>query len=80
MKKNIILFVPLLFICLTVFGQNDYYWSSNKKNYLVLDSTTILIKTIEPIKLPFKNSNIQSLSGLKIETKYIKAKSFIEKT
>jgi hypothetical protein len=71
MKKITILFSISFFIYSNVYSQSDYYWSSNTKNYLVVDSTTVLIKTNNPIKTPIRNTNFQNISGLNIETKYL---------
>jgi len=47
--RKLLFLIPVLLLSINAFCQTDYYWSSNKKNYLTIDSSTIVIKTAASI-------------------------------
>lgn len=63
MYKKLI-FLLVIVMSINCYGQGTYYWSSGTKNYLIADSTTVLIKTTKQINRTLANEKFKPFISL----------------
>ena len=70
MRKSLI--IPfVLFLSLRCYSQNAYYWSSNTKNNLTTDSTTVIVKTAATVTKANAKSFFNTMTGMSSSSTYI---------
>lgn len=69
--RKILLLIFFVWGASHCFAQNDYYWSSGKKNYLTIDSSTVIVQTAAPGLLNEAVARLRSAARTDITVKNI---------